>query len=148
MDGREARAALADMGAARSRLVTTTGYPAWRHAAFGAVMALLVGGIGISNKVSLVATGVGLVATYFLAQHDRKTSGMFVNGFRAGRTFWVTTVLMLAMLALMFGQVRVRFSVGPGLWTAVIAAAAFAVGTAASIVWWRAYVADLTRGRP
>lgn len=147
MDGRDARAALADMADARNRLVMTTRYPAWRHAAFGALMALLVGGIGISNTVSLVATGVGLVVTYFLARHDRKTSGMFVNGFRAGRTFWVASILLIAMLALMFVQVRVRFSVGPGLWTAVVAGVAFAVGTAASIAWWRAYVADLAQGR-
>ena len=148
MDGRKARAALADMGAARNRLVTTTRYPAWRHAAFGAVMALLVGGIGLPTVFSLAATSLGLTATVLLAQHDRKTSGMFVNGFRAGRTRWVSIVLTIAMLALCFLQVRLKVADGPGLPTAVIAAAAFAVGTAASIVWWRAYVADLTRGRP
>ena len=147
MDGRDARAALADMADARNRLVTTTRYPAWRHAAFGAVMAIFVGGIGLPTAFNMSATVVGLMATVILAQHDRKTSGMFVNGFRAGRTRWVSIVLMITMLALMFVQVRVRFSVGPGLWTAAIAGVAFAVGTAASIVWWRAYVADLAQGR-
>lgn len=146
MDEKEARDALAGIGSAQARLARTTAYPAWRHAAFGGVMAVFVGGLALPTALNLVATTIGLVGTVILAQSDRERMGLFINGYRKGATRWVTLGLIVVVLALAMAQVRLRFGGGPDVAKLAVVALAFALAWGASVLWWRVYVRELTGG--
>lgn len=143
----EARAALDSIGdAQRDLALQATRLPPWRHAAFGAVMALLVGGLGFDTSIQVPSVVIAMSGVALIAADDRRRYGLFVNGARKGRTLPVTIVLLLAMLAAMAMELYARTA---GLSLAVklgIAALAFAVAVAASIIWNRTWRRELTDG--
>ncbi len=143
----EARAALDGIDDAQRALALKATYcPPWRHAAFGAIMGALVLGTGLGSLwqgLLLVAAMLGVV---LLVADDRRRYGLFVNGYRKGRTLPVTLALLGTMLATMFGEIHAR-EAGLSLATKFgIAGIAFAVAVAASVVWSRVYRRELMNG--
>ncbi len=130
----EARAALDSIDDVQRDLALKATYcPPWRHAAFGAVMALLVLGQGFDIAIMAPLFAVAMLAVVLLVADDRRRYGLFINGYRKGRTLPVTLALLGAMLAAMFGEIHAR-EAGLALGTKLgIAAIAFGVAVAASI---------------
>lgn len=121
-------------------------YPFWRHAAFGLVMGLLVlaQGFDLLPKMALVV--VAMAGCAWLVTDDRRRYGMFVNGYRKGRTLPWTLALVAVMLAAGGVEVYAYFagwSLAPKLG---IAAAAFAVALMGSVLWTRIYRRELLAG--
>ena len=148
MDSYEAAAALAGVEVTHERLAQQVGQcPPWRHAAFGAVMALLVGSATVSMPVQLAGTALGMGLTAWIVMDDRRRYGVFINGYRRGATLPLTFALLLAVIALMFAALRAREG-GWSPWSkAGIGVLAFAVATWASVVWQRVYMRELRKGR-
>lgn len=131
----EARAALNNIDATRAQLAAAGQCPPWRHAAFGAVMGLLVLGIGLSShmQVAMLAFAMGGVAA--IGASDRKRYGVFINGFRKGATWLPTAGLIVSMLALFVIQHRLS-EAGVASWIPIaVAIVAAGVGALFS-VWW------------
>ena len=146
MDEQEARAALAGVGGAQTRLAEAVACPPWRHAAFGAIMGGFVAAVALPTQWQTSLTVAVILATAGLAAHDRKRMGVFVNGYRKGRTRGVALVLLGAVVLLLLAQLYLRSSEGATVAKVALVLIAAAFATAASVVWQRAYVRDLTRG--
>lgn len=143
----EARAALDSMAEAQRELARSgPKYPLWRHAAFAAVMAALVLGQGLGLPAQLPLLVAPLAAIAWLVADDRKRYGVFVNGYRKGRTLPVTLMLVALMLGAMGGELYARFNdFGLGVKLG-IAAFAFVVALAMSLWWTRIYDRELLDG--
>jgi hypothetical protein len=139
MSPAEARAALDKVGATRAQIAAIGLCPPWRHAAFGAVMSLLILGLGfpLATQVACLCLAMGLMV--LIVVHDRRRYGMFINGYRRGATLPVSGALLIAMLALIFVQIRLREQ-GVELWVPIaVAGVAFVVAVAGSDWWSRVF---------
>jgi hypothetical protein len=146
MSAAEARAALDSTAAARAQIAALGLCPPWRHAAFGAVMSLLVGGLGFPIAVQMGCTVAALVGIAIIASYDRRRYGVFINGYRRGATRPVVAVLLLAILALMAVQIYFREHDGAPWIKFAVGAAAFVVAVAGSVWWGRAFRREMERG--
>jgi hypothetical protein len=145
MDEQMAREALAGVEGAQARLAGAVECPPWRHAAFGAVMATLVGGAALPLVFQMTATAIAMAAIAWLARDDRRRTGVFVNGYRKGATRGVALTLLGVTLVLMVAELHLRETGGAVLSRVAIALIAGVFATVASVVWQRAYVRELTR---
>ncbi|WP_260581506.1 hypothetical protein [Sphingopyxis sp. PET50] len=143
----EAQAALDTIAEARRELARSgPQYPLWRHAAFAAVMAALVLGQGFGFPWQLPLLIFPLIAIVWLVADDRRRYGLFVNGYRKGRTLPVTLLLLALMLGAMGGEIYARFAELGLLVKFGIAGFAFAVALAMSLWWTRVYDRELLGG--
>jgi len=147
MDRDAAQAALDEMGAAERRLALEgPDYPLWRHAAFGGAMALIILGQGFAVPWSLLILVFAMAGIGALVADDRRRYGVFVNGYRKGRTLPLTLLLLALMLGAMAAEIYARRS---GLSLGVklgIAGASFLIAVGASLWWTRIYQRELLRG--
>ena len=144
MDSNEAAAALAGISGAERRLADQIGpCPPWRHAAFGLVMALLVGGASLPLLWQATSMPVAMALVAVIARYDRRRYGVFINGYRRGKTLPLTLLLLGGTLVLLVAQIHAR-EAGLSVWTkAGITALAFAYAVAGSVVWQRVFLAEL-----
>lgn len=146
MDDRQARDALTAIAAAQLQLAETQTFPLWRHAALGGVMALLIAANAVPQAFFAGLFIASMAGVVWLMKYDRRRTGTFVNGWRRGRTFPVSLVLFALLLGLVFLARNTRgdgYVSSEGLLAIV---AAFALGTAFSLVWQRIYIGELREG--
>lgn len=148
MDKIEAAAALAGVDQAQDRLAQKMAdCPPWRHAAFGLLMATLVGSAGMPLRVQWVCLAAALVMIALLFVHDRRRYGVFVNGFRRGATLPVALTLLGVTLVVMMSEIHAR-EAGLSLLTRLgLAAVEFVIAVIASIKFQAVFLRDLRRGR-
>lgn len=144
MDPSDAGRALAAATESRTRLALAQAHWPWsRHAAF----AVLLGGLAAAQALPLpfnVIADVGLaIAASGVAAMDRRRNGVFVNGWRKGRTLWIALLCMA--LGVGFGLFGLWLSVERGLvWAPVaLGVALFPLGLAASKLWEHVYRREL-----
>lgn len=135
--------ALAAMQAAQHSAARRAVAPAWYHGALG----LLTGGM-----VAMIAAPPLAQAAYFavffaglllLVSAYRKKTGVWVSGFRAGRTAWVTVgALLLTALAVIAAMYVSHDAPLPGPFIAAGVFVAIII-TAAGYAWEAAYRKDL-----
>lgn len=143
----EARAALDAMGSANAGLADAMACPPWRHAAFGVLMASLVLAVTVPSAWFLPIQIVSLAGLILLLRHDRARYGVFVNGYRRGRTLPVTLALLAAELGIVFLAVPARHLPFPSVRGLACIAAAFAIATAASVLFQRIWIAEIRAGQ-
>jgi len=142
----EARAALDSAGATRAQLAALGTCPPWRHAAFGAVMGLLILGLGFPIGVEAACLCVAMGLMVVIVVHDRKRYGVFINGYRKGATRPVVAALLVAMMALIVIQIRLREQ-GVESWVPfAVAGVAFFVAVIGSVLWARVFRREMERG--
>lgn len=148
MEQDEARASLDAARAATDSLARAAqdACPPWRHAAFGLVMGSLVLSVSLPTPLQSVLFVVAMAGVAMLATWDRRRTGVFVNGFRRGRTLPLTLALLGTLLVLVFAELHARES-GLGMATRLgLAAMAFAIACLASIRFQRIYLRELHEG--
>jgi hypothetical protein len=146
MDSKQAREALDAVQGAREQLAQAVDCPPWRHAAFGAVMAAMIAANAVPRPFFAPLFVVSMAATVWLALGDRRRSGTFVNGWRPGRTLPLSGGLFVVLLSLIFMARRGRSEVLLTSQGLLAIALAFVIGTAASVLWQRIYLAELRAG--
>ena len=148
MDRNEAAAALAGVDTAHERLAQQLGTcPPWRHAAFGLVMAILVGSPSLEMPLQMFGLPVAMALLVAILVYDRRRFGVFINGYRRGATLPLTLLIAGTMGVLLVTSIHAR-EAGMSPWTkAGIAAVAFAIATGVSVVWQRIYLRELRGGR-
>lgn len=99
-DSTEAAEALAAMRDSKARLARTASCPPERHMAFAAMMGVYVAAPAAPSWAMLTMEAGVLVAAAFVIRWDRRRTGLFINGYRRGRTRPVIAVLLAAMLSL------------------------------------------------
>lgn len=139
----EASDALEAKKSAELQLADAATCPPWRHAAFGALMGAIVTTPGLPLPWRFVVLFGVIASAGLIARSDRKRLGVFINGYRRGKTRLVIFPL-LAIWAVIYW-----FSVDRGLlhrdhltplWLGLVA---FVVGTLGSVIWQRVFVREL-----
>lgn len=142
----EARTALDQVDAARADLAHLGLCPPWRHAAFGIVMGLLIMGQGVHAPWMWLLYAAGAAGALVIALHDRRKYGVFVNGYRRGRTRIVALGMVAAMLVVMGLEVWLR-EIGQPLALRVALAALSAAGASwLSVIWNRTFRREMLAG--
>jgi len=145
MKREDAEAALGSIGDARAQLATAMQCPPWRHAVFGLIMGMLALSAGIGEPLQMPLTALAMCLLAVTVVHDRRRLGVFINGYRRGRTLPVAAALLVSMLLLMFAEIHLREQ-GAGLDIRVaVALAAFAIAVLGSIVWQRRFRDEMLR---
>ena len=142
----EASAALDAVASAKRSVGAATAVPLWRHAAFGLLMALAILAAAIGSGLRMVPLMFSTALLIFLLQWDRKQMGMFVNGYRYGRTLPLTMALLLILIGIAFAAIRLETSGQPML-ALLTVPVAFVVGLVASLWWERIFLAEMGVGR-
>lgn len=127
--------ALAFIEQSRVKLAAATETPPLRHAAFAALMGALVASPAVPFPFRFLVLVAIFAAVAWIVRWDRRRMGIFVNGYRAGKTRWVTAALLLAVLPLYL--IAMWLSLDHAIWWAPLplglAAAVIAYGGS---VWW------------
>lgn len=143
MDRNEALAALGTMDAAKADLARAANCPPWRHAAFGLLMGTLVMAQGLPSPFTMLLVALAMTGVVLLVRADRKRMGVFVNGYRKGRTRVVAFVMLGVSLLLIVAEIHAR-ETGLSMATRIgIAALAAALGTWGSTIWQPVFRKDL-----
>jgi hypothetical protein len=139
----QARIALLAKGTAEQDLARLATCPPWRHAAFATMMATLVATPAVPLVLRFVLLALVFVAIVLVMQSDRRRLGVFVNGYRRGKTRLVAFP-MLAVILILYG-VSCWFALDrdqPAV-SFALAAASFVVGYIGSMIWQRVFVREL-----
>jgi hypothetical protein len=138
----QARAALDAKGSAEQNLARAAVCPPWRHAVFGLVMGSLVATPALPLPLRLAALALILIGIGLIVRSDRRRMGMFVNGYRRGKTLVVSLALLAIVLALYMFSVRAATD-GDHATPLLFGAAALGVSVVGSVIWQRVFVAEL-----
>ncbi|WP_294333859.1 hypothetical protein [uncultured Sphingomonas sp.] len=141
----EAHEALAHIQTSRAQLARIAHCPPARHLAFAALEAGVVVSPAAApyQLLALVPVLVGLV---LIVRWDRRRLGMFINGYRRGRTRQVIAAFLPVLAALYAASaycVLAKHLVWPSLLLGVVM---FGVATWISMVWQRVFVRELEAG--
>jgi hypothetical protein len=139
----EARLALMAKGTAEQNLARLSLCPPWRHAAFAAVMAATVATPACQMPLRFVPLVLILLAVALIVRSDRRRLGVFINGYRRGKTRLVTFPMLAVILVFYaassyFGDMRHQPAISMAL-----AIAAFGIGYGGSVIWQRVFVREL-----
>lgn len=143
MNEEDAAHALAMMRTARNALGQRARWSFARHAAVGLLFGGLIAGYALPAPWPLAVVAASMIATLLIVAQDRRRDGFFVNGYRRGRTRWVTLALLLIALGALAGAVTLKSRFGL-LWAPLAIGGATAIlATLASIAWERVYRCEL-----
>lgn len=127
--------ALAFIEQSRVKLAAATETPPLRHAAFAALMGVLVASPAVPVPFRFLVLVAIFAAAAWIVRWDRRRMGLFVNGYRAGKTRWVSGALLVAVLPLYL--IATWLTLDLAIWWAALplglVAAAMAYGGS---VWW------------
>ena len=142
-----AASALESVRTARAQVADAASCPPWRHAVFGAITAAYVAAPALGSPAMFygLATLVVVIAVVFLT--DRRRSGLFVNGYRRGRTRPVALTMLAVMLGLYMAGLYASLELGRAWVPLVLGLVAGPLGVWASLLWQRAFLTELA-GRP
>ncbi len=139
----QARAALAAKAVAEQDLARISTCPPWRHAAFAALETMLV----VSPATPVVARYailiVMLVGLVLIVRSDRRRLGVFINGYRRGRTRLVVVPMLIAVMALYFTSMLAVFDWHLPWLSVACAVVTFPVCYVGSIIWQRVFRHEL-----
>ena len=141
----DAAAALAAMKESRERLARAVDCPPQRHVAFAGLLGALVAVQAAPVAITLVLEGLLMVGVALIVAWDRRRTGMFINGYRAGRTIYVTLAVLVFTLAVLGLTMWLKEDRGL-MWAPLAGGAVVAlVGYFASSIWQRIYLRELRR---
>jgi len=146
MDKIEAGAALGAVADARHAVAVASAAPLWRHVAFGLVMALLMLSIAGGQPFWLLPWALSMIGVAALYWWDRRQTGMFINGYRRGRTLPLTIALLLMTVALAFTALRLNLA-GQHRLALLTVPAAFVIALVTSLWWERIFLREMGAGR-
>ena len=139
----EAAEALAAMRASQARLAQAADCPPERHLAFAALMGGIIATPALPFPYAILAEGVLLLGVALVIRWDRRRTGMFINGYRAGPTRPITFSMLAFALSTMALCDWLMFSRGVSWAPLVGGAVVTVVGYFASSIWQRIYLRDL-----
>jgi hypothetical protein len=140
------RAALDLAERTRDRMAARAATPAWYAPLYGIGCGLIVAGVGLPQPWGMLLVTIGIVSVTLLFMRWTHSSGLSVNGYRAGATRVIAVGLAVALVALMLAGLVLRERLGL-VWAPVLCGllAAF-VAAFASAAWDKAWQAQIRRG--
>lgn len=139
----QARIALDAKHSAERGLATAVHCPPWRHMLFGLYMGALIATPAFPLATRFVVLACALCGLGLIFRADRKRLGVFINGYRRGKTRIVATGLLIVELGLYWLSVSRGISHGDRLTPLLLAIVGVAVGAAGSVIWQRVFKREL-----
>ncbi|HVU31072.1 MAG TPA: hypothetical protein VHE36_11800 [Sphingomicrobium sp.] len=143
MDQLEAVSALEAKRAAEAQMVKAAACPPWRHAVFGLLMGGLVASPAFDFPVRIAILVVILCSIPLVIHSDRKRMGMFINGYRRGKTRIVALGVLAVELGLYFISVVRGLEHNDHLSPLLLGVAGVVIGIAGSMLWQRVFVREM-----
>jgi len=134
------------MQASKARLAAAADCPPERHLAFAGLLGGLVASPALPTNWTLIAEGVILLAIVLVVRWDRRRTGMFINGYRTGRTRPVTFAMLAVFLVLYSASTWLSRSLGIHWAPLPLGALAGAAGYYASVLWQRTFSREMGVG--
>ena len=145
-EGLDPRAALALAEHTRERMARRAATPGWYAPLYGLGCGLIVTGGGLPQPWGMLLVTLGIVSVSLLYLRWTQSSGLSVNGYRAGATRTIAVGLAVAMVALMFAGLVLRAQMGL-IWAPFVCGILGALVAAfASAAWDKAWQAQIRRG--
>ena len=141
----QARSALAAKATTERQLAAASICPPWRHALFGLLFGVLVAAPAFDPPIRYAMFAAILCAIPLIMRSDRKRMGMFVNGYRRGKTRRVAFAILAIELAIYALGLHRSLELGDHRAPLLLAPLAVAVGWIGSLWWQRVFVAELER---
>jgi hypothetical protein len=139
----EAAEALAAMQASQARLAAAANCPPQRHLIFGALMGALVATPALPIVWIFAVEAVVFFGIFLVIRWDRRRTGMFINGYRRGRTRWVAFGMLAAFLVLYSASTLLAYDWHLPWASVLCGVIAAAVGYFASVQWQRVFRREL-----
>lgn len=138
----EASATLASINDSTRRLAAVAECPPQRHLAFALLMGTLISLPGFPIGVVFVLEALIFVGIVLVVRWDKRRTGMFINGYRRGRTRPLVAILLGTMIALVIVGVRLKIA---GIEWAPFAVGAVGAGAAYafSVQWQKIFRREL-----
>jgi len=143
METIDARSALDAKQFAEAQIAKAANCPPWRHAVFGLMMGGLVASFAFEFVIRTAILVIILAAIPIIIQSDRKRMGMFINGYRRGKTRYVIAGFMLLWLPLYGFSVYYGLDQHNHVVPVLLGIVAGALGIFASIIWQRVFVREM-----
>ncbi len=137
---------LAEVDAAQADMAQRAKAPTWYHPALGLLIGGLIAVQGQPTPVMLGFYAAYIAGLALLMRAYKRHTGLWINGYRAGRTRWVA--IGLAALGMLGALISVWLLRERGLTQAplVFGAIVAVIVTVGGFVWEAAYRADLRDG--
>jgi hypothetical protein len=143
MEARTALNVLEAKRAAEAQMATAATCPPWRHAIFGLMMGGLIASPAVDYPLRFAILAGLLCLVPIIIRSDRKRTGMFINGYRRGKTRIVVFGILVIELGLYtIGLVR-SIDHGDHLTPLLLGAAGVVIGIVGSILWQRVFVREM-----
>lgn len=139
----EARAALDAKSSAEQNLARLALCPRWRHAAFGACEAALVATPALILPLRFAVLAVTMVGVALIVRSDKRRLGVFINGYRRGKTRLVTFPMLALIMLLYFASCYYGLARSEPSISLALAGVAFITGWMGSVLWQRVFVREL-----
>jgi hypothetical protein len=145
MNNVDVKHALAAITQANRQLAARAGWPLWRHAIAGLILGLIVASAGLPSGAMIAVLVLCLAVVPATLDNDRCRDGFSVSGYQAGRTRWVTLLVIAISIGTIWTVLHVKNTyhwwAAPFLGGFLI----FFVATFGSLLWQRVYQADLAK---
>ena len=140
------RDALALAERTRDRMLERAGTPAYYAPLYGLCCGLIVAGGGLAQPWGLLLVTFGILSVSLLYWHWTQSSGLSVNGYRAGKTRVIAIGLAVALVALLIAGLALREMLGLAWAPFACGAAAALIAALASAAWDKAWREQIRRG--
>jgi hypothetical protein len=144
MQTTEALAALDAKRAAEAQLARACNCPPWRHAVFGLMMGALIASGAFDTAIRTAILVAILVCIPLIIRSDRKRLGMFINGYRRGKTRIVVFAILAVELSMYMIGSYYGMMLHKPLIPLLLGAAGVPIGIGGSLLWQRVFVRELT----
>lgn len=143
MESIEALSALDAKRQAEAQVARAANCPPWRHAVFGLMMGGLVASPAFQIAIRFAIVIVLLCLIPLIIQSDRKRMGMFINGYRRGKTRVVTLSLLVVELALYCVSVWRGLGADDHTTPLLLGVLGLIIGLAGSVAWQGVFAREL-----
>jgi uncharacterized membrane protein len=144
MQTTDALSALDAKRTAEAQMAKAATCPPWRHALFGLLMGALIATPAFEFPIRMAILVVILCCIPIIIQSDRKRMGMFINGYRRGKTRIVAFGILAVELSLYAVSVIRGLDHNDHITPLLLGVAGVVIGTIGSILWQRVFVREMT----
>lgn len=143
MEHSEALAALDAKRAAEAQMARAANCPPWRHVVFGLLMGGLIASFAFEFAVRTAILVIVLACIPIIVRSDRRRMGMFINGYRRGKTRLVVAGILALWIPLYALSVYYGLGRNDHRMPLLLGLVGFALATAGSVVWQRVFVREM-----
>ncbi len=140
----DARAALAAKDDTQRQLAAASQCPPSRHALFGLLMGTMIAAQAFAQPVKVALLVAMFLAMFLIVRWDRRRTGMFINGYRRGKTRTVAFAILAVELGLLAIATYRVIQYGDRTAPLLLGLIGTALGWIGSIMWQRVFVSELS----